>query len=417
MPSKMPEYDATAGFPPSHVAAFQRVAHQYRCAIASRELNPLCTDLILEDYAAKPFEIKAKTCDWGPAAGFVCEEPRLTKGRRADEKGQKDQAHDIEHAFELKAQCVPLFLSEARFSRLTERKLFEVTQAGDQRVELQAAPDIANATSMKFVLIKYAGPLPGARGPVWGVFFGPGQDVKQQGHTGKHRLNLSLPEPPPGLIPVMGMVNPRDVDGKLGIRSAVAGDYDLFGIYKTFTTSYGSTSDTFDFTSPLTNRPVLPKSVGKDSLVRQRAEQAGLVYKDIKEKVKAAGEKEDPRLGNISLGTLKIKNLINQEIKAAGYKGGNMVQHSDWTHNPFADLDWPVIAFVPIVHRPSHWNETKVVLMHNVGEFAELVHKLGRYFKVELNPQWNVANVIADLQSSEALGRVRFREQLTERLW
>lgn len=60
--SKMPEYDATAGFPQVHVEAFQRVACQHKMVISSRELNPLCTDLVLEGYAAKGFHIKAKTC-------------------------------------------------------------------------------------------------------------------------------------------------------------------------------------------------------------------------------------------------------------------------------------------------------------------------------------------------------------------
>ena len=47
--------------------------------IASRQLNPLCTDLMMEGYAAKGFHIKAKTCDWGPMAGFVALDPCFTK--------------------------------------------------------------------------------------------------------------------------------------------------------------------------------------------------------------------------------------------------------------------------------------------------------------------------------------------------
>jgi hypothetical protein len=67
----MPEYDATAGFPTVHIEAFKRVAARNKMVVSSRELNPLCTDLVLENYAAKGFHIKAKTCDWGPMAGFV----------------------------------------------------------------------------------------------------------------------------------------------------------------------------------------------------------------------------------------------------------------------------------------------------------------------------------------------------------
>jgi hypothetical protein len=80
--SKMPEYDATAGFPKVHVDAFKSVACRNKSVISSRELNPLCTDLVLEGYAAKGFHIKAKTCDWGPMAGFVPEDYRFTKGKQ-----------------------------------------------------------------------------------------------------------------------------------------------------------------------------------------------------------------------------------------------------------------------------------------------------------------------------------------------
>ena len=84
--SLMPEYDATAGFPPPHVGAFKRVAARNKMVISSRELNPLCTDLVLENYAAKGFHIKAKTCDWGPMAGFVLEDPRFTKASQDTKK-------------------------------------------------------------------------------------------------------------------------------------------------------------------------------------------------------------------------------------------------------------------------------------------------------------------------------------------
>src|SRR5215468_7376459 len=107
--SLMPEYDATAGFPSQHVEAFKRVALRNKMVISSRELNPLCTDLVLENYAAKGFHIKAKTCDWGPMAGFVLEDPRFTK---ASQDAKKQEA-DIQHAFEADALCSPVHISEA----------------------------------------------------------------------------------------------------------------------------------------------------------------------------------------------------------------------------------------------------------------------------------------------------------------
>src|ERR1700690_1180494 len=93
----MPEYDATAGFPQVHITAFQTVASRNRFVISSRMLNPLCTDLVLEGYAAKGFHIKAKTCDWGPMAGFVPEDHRFTKGTQKIEDQKRDIAKPFGH--------------------------------------------------------------------------------------------------------------------------------------------------------------------------------------------------------------------------------------------------------------------------------------------------------------------------------
>jgi len=67
------------GMPISHGEVFQRVANQTRCVIASRAVGKWATGLLLESYATKGFHNKAKSCPWGPMAGFVMADPRFTK--------------------------------------------------------------------------------------------------------------------------------------------------------------------------------------------------------------------------------------------------------------------------------------------------------------------------------------------------
>src|SRR5687767_8456368 len=68
-----------SGMPIAHARGFQQVANDSRCMIASRSVGKYATTLILEGYASKGFHVKAKSCDWGPMAGFVLSDPRFGK--------------------------------------------------------------------------------------------------------------------------------------------------------------------------------------------------------------------------------------------------------------------------------------------------------------------------------------------------
>jgi hypothetical protein len=370
--SLMPEYDATAGFPPPHVEAFKRVAARNKMVISSRELNPLCTDLVLENYAAKGFHIKAKTCDWGPMAGFVLEDPRFTK---ASQNAEKQQA-DIEHAFEADARCSPVFISEARLTKLRERGIIAQTgTATPDRLTVSGAP--TSGTAMPFLLVKAPPALPGAASQtMWGLYYAPGQTPRQAGN--RKLLPLTLPSQK-DLAPVMGMVNPANADGKLGIKSTVAGDYDLWCVFPHET---AKDPGIHDRAMPL--RATLPPTVGP--LVRQRAEAAGLVFGQG-QMAKLAAQKEDQHLGNVSLGIQKIRNELNLECQGAGYTAGNVVQHSDYGGNPFGTIDYPLIFFIPAL--PG--TEVLVKVAQTMSDLQEVLRTITKLkYRVKLNPAWTV---------------------------
>lgn len=67
------------GFPPRVVKGFLDAASELDSAIASRCPGGPATQLIDDGHALKSFYVHAKSCDWGPMAGFVCQLPPLNK--------------------------------------------------------------------------------------------------------------------------------------------------------------------------------------------------------------------------------------------------------------------------------------------------------------------------------------------------
>jgi hypothetical protein len=81
------------GFPEKLVDSFLSTADEVNCVVMSRTPGPATTRLIDERYDLKGFFIKAKSCDWGPMAGFVCMNPYFNKygaGMKADGKNYVD---------------------------------------------------------------------------------------------------------------------------------------------------------------------------------------------------------------------------------------------------------------------------------------------------------------------------------------
>lgn len=371
------EYDATAGFPDAHVKAFKSVANQMKMVISSRELNPCCTDLVLQSYAAKGFHIKAKTCDWGPAAGFVVEDYRFIKGSTDFDK----QKGSLVNAFKEGAVCCPIFVSDARLTQLKERKIITVT-GGDASTVKATAYSEKEKRAYAFALVKTSG-VKGGEATMWGVYYDAAE--KPEACAGQKITPLSLPLAK-GLQPVMGMVNSDDASGeKLGVKSAVAGDYDLFCIFP-----HQGVKDSGINDRPMPLRATLPKTAAP--LIVNTAVKAGIAFGSPGQKAELAGKKENPDLGNFSLGVMKVKNALNKACQSAGYGGGNIVQHSDYGGNPFGDIDYPLIFFVP----NASFNAADVMVVNQAESLPKLKTILKeidkRGFVVKLNPAWTIPN-------------------------
>ncbi len=81
------------GFPPKVCQAFQAAANKTKLAILSRVPGTSCGSLIAEGYDLKGYFIKAKSCNWGPMAGFLCQLPPFNKSGAKQMSGNA-QAND-----------------------------------------------------------------------------------------------------------------------------------------------------------------------------------------------------------------------------------------------------------------------------------------------------------------------------------
>ena len=339
-----------AGMPASHGQVFQNVANQTDCVISSRAVGEAVSQLLTESYATKGFHNKAKSCPWGPMAGFVMADPRFTKN--SDRVGQRT---DLQHARQDGGDEIPLYITEERRKALETPQphgLGLMTVDGSRKSNINekyySATPPGGGTAMKFVL-RRALDAPGADGlQLWQVFYGDGES----------RLSNDLKsanKPGVGSLPVMAMVDPLCPSSvRRTYRAATTGDYDLFAIFP--------------------RRPLFDAG-GADRRMVPGTER-------FKVAAKAYGGHEDPHLGNLTPRIARIRNLLNSGVTQAGYKGGNVVHHSDEAGRPnVSSVDFPFIAFVP--------KEADAYVCEHIGDFKSFISiMMKRSFVLTFNGGW-----------------------------
>ncbi len=333
---------ASTGMPAPHGAVFQRVADQTQCVIASREVGRWATGLLLESYATKGFHNKAKSCPWGPMAGFVMADPRFTKNPNTS--GQRG---DLQKAHHHGAGEIPLYITDERRLDL-EGPLGRISRAGGNINEMVYQANNPSGGSMRFVLRRTMDG-PGAEGKIlWAVLYA----------RGEVRLSNDLASPnKPGtgdLLPVMAMVDaacPPAVRNTY--RAATTGDYDLWAVF--------------------------PK---RESFSRSGADRRMVPDSDrFQQSLTAYIANEDEHRGNLTPRIDMIRNLLNDGVRASGYRGGDVVHHSDEAGRPMvSSIDFPCIAFVP--------NEEPRCVT-STGDLKTFLTSLSFRYVIGLNPGWH----------------------------
>jgi hypothetical protein len=318
------------GIPALHAEAFQEVADREKCMIASRAVGKYATDLILEGYSSKGFHNKAKSCNWGPMAGFVLTDARFTKAGGSDQ-GQVDQAAALGKAIAAGATAVDLFISDNRRRWLQNENLINVTGMSSDRVTCKASSPWG--LMMEFTLLKERPPT--AVMDMWKVCY-------QSSPTAK------------AMQPVKAVRDPMCTLAASNFLSATTGDYDLFAIY--------AQSNKY---SP----------GGQDKRM--------VAHATLEKNIRAhADPGEDPHLGNITPRIKQIRDALNTAIQRRGYTGGNMVHHSDEGGRPFVDdIDLPVFAVVP--------GQSEAFGIESVEDLRQFISvSLGAAYAPMFNPGW-----------------------------
>jgi hypothetical protein len=319
------------GIPLKHAEAFQEVANEKSCMIASRAVGKYATGLILENYSSKGFHNKAKSCNWGPMAGFVLTDPRFTKAGET-QKGRDGQAKSLIKAVDSGAIAVPLYISEDRRKWLEKEGIVRATGISRDRVLCRAVSPWGLA--LNFALVKER-PF-GANADMWGVCYESTIDAT-------------------GLQYVMALRDPFCTIEASNYRAATTGDYDLFALYPQAKSYHPDTQD-----RRMVNHNTL------ESRINSGAKDTG----------------EDEHLGNVTPRILVIRDALNIAINRRGYTGGNMVHHSDEGGRPFVnDVDLPVFAVVPGQNEP-YGIESVEDLRQFIGQI------LGANYAPMFNPGW-----------------------------
>lgn len=332
-----------SGMPLAHGRVFQAVADAEQCVIASREVGRFATGLLLEGYATKGFHDKAKSCPWGPMAGFVMADPRFTKN--PDMAGQRG---DLLKA--LKAGCgeMPLYITDDRRKDL-ELRLRTIVRSGGNINEMVYTAVAPNGPPMDFVLRRTMNG-PGANGKVlWAVLYGRNEVRLSNSLTGANKAG-----PKGDLLPAMAMVDvacPPEV--KKTYRGATTGDYDLWAVF--------------------------PR---RENYSRQGDDQRMVPGSDrFRQNIRAFIEHEDEHRGNLTPRIAKVREAINNGVRTIGYNGGDVVHHSDEAGRPnVSSIDFPCIAFVP--------GGPAAYCLENVADLKAFIGDIGFRYVLGLNPGW-----------------------------
>jgi len=343
-------YEKT-GMPESHGRCFQAVANETRCVISSRAVGKYVTGLLLEGYATKGFHNKAKSCDWGPMAGFVLADPRFTK-RGGSLEARMDQRKDLTGSLNSHGDLTPLYITEERRVEL-ETRLKCIARAGDSpgnSINSRHYWGISSAGDKMLFVLDREMDGPGANGKqLWAVKYGRNEARLSNGLNASNKAAAGGP-----LLPVTAMVDaacPAAV--KKTFRAATTGDYDLFAIFVARP----------QYARKTTDARMVPGS--------DRFKMGIDVYK----------KHEDEHLGNLTPRIRQIRDSLNMRIQGAGYLGGNCVHHSDEAGRPFvSSMDLPFIAFIP--------GETMPYCADSVDDFKMLLAKLRMQYVASFNAGW-----------------------------
>lgn len=356
--------------------AFLSVARKRGEVIMVRAVSPLATQLLEEGHPTKGFHIKGKSSDWGPQAGFICEDQSLSK--LDDQEKVKKLDADVRSCVPQYAVLKQLVITQKRLDSLI--KIAALTRPfplpdGGGWLCVHAASKLhqRDATFL-------AEPIKGdAQGRL--RFY-----TIPQEHWGKSPNVLKQ------LIPKQ--VQPLQVLCSKENELPLTADYDLLMICPRLAH--------FDNKDRLMN-PDVADSVFKARIDRYNASLLRMRQAQGKEKVdpkrieslersikllEGSKPSEDPELGNV---TQRIREVIVDLNKAMGLKEDRKrVHHNADSGSPATDMaaNFPATVFQPEPIGDHRWD---IGLIQGEEQLRGYLKDLfDAYYYIPKNPLWKL---------------------------
>lgn len=392
------------GIPRTHSESFLAAAESSGCVILTRTPGVACTMLLGDGYDGKCFHIKAKSCDWGPMAGFVCLDPILSKkGIKGALDNLREHKKSLTMGYEGRAASVTqIIISHARVGWLMENEYIVPDNPRAPALTGTIVIERHRGVPADIGLIIHGIPWLLYRQPQgWALFYDRSRTYNlhpplvppmNRSIEGLRRLFVEfqrlffrayVPERPMGdadasrvwhqyrdlerdfmeihrrigdagvrnfqgisYEPVLALVNPHPPYRQRGLayKNATTGDYDLFGVWPVHD-------------APRTEDQRRIRKIGR----------------------------EDPFVGNITNRVFEVAQLINSEIarRTRGNVVPNRVFHSDEAGNPFApDLSFPVAAFLPRRH------QNRMGRIDDLQGLRQCILSHAREYRLYINAAW-----------------------------
>jgi len=346
--------ESEAGIPAEHSAVFSQVASQTNTIISSRAVGVYATQLIREGYATKGYHVKAKSCNWGPMAGFVLADPALGKKGTSD-KAKAWQIKQINKAMADGAEVIPLAISDQRRLRLPNlmlenTQLYQIksstpNSARPTMVQVEARHKLGVGTA-EFTLIRVdqlrSQYKPrGTRPTDWVICYAKRSPLARACEarfykqiittSGEHYTQLCALSNPRG----------REASAPTNYKAAQTGDYDLWGVFPKIV---ATTSQERKLHRDVVKAATEHDTTGVKTHFWQRdvkgSEQFVRTYEDY-------NREEGEHTGNLSLLIEEIAVRVNAGCQQLG-AGGWVIHHSDEAGRPMVDeIDAEAVVYFP----------------------------------------------------------------------
>jgi hypothetical protein len=377
------------GMAEEHAELFCAAARLFDVFILVRATAPLCTGLIREAYPAKGIDIQGEISDWGPQAGFVCVDQRLS--RRWKHPAEIRIANSqIQRSLEIPGVAqVPLTLSRSRLDELKERGIIDHRPVSShwEANSRQDVPSSSARAQRRDLLVRcltgdsrrsFVAQYEGQDG--YGIHH---YDARKRGGVGE---------------PVRVLAR--------GSRAFTAG-YDLLTICpngEVLGLAGGETPP--PASDPSVNGPTvrygrsgpycpLPARPGAPSGLTVRVSDEWQRYTDPDSWNYASGVSH-PAETNLPIRQDQIVLYLNEAFRRLGYGGGKLLRHSAQKMRPGADLGYPILMFPPIAlpREDGNFDDGPRVLDRAIdepdAELSQVYRQIqARGYRFQIHPAWS----------------------------